>query len=153
MWHFLLSRVWRLFRGKYQWYILRLFHHTFMVGVAGIIRDADGRILLLRNRFWSRYGWGLPSGYANRGETLAQALVREVREETGYEITDVQLIDVVSGFQTRVEVFFSARISGGERAIDDKEIITAAFFKPEKLPDELLSEHAVIIERVLLAID
>lgn len=152
MTHRLLSFFWKRFAGKLQWWLLWLVHDKFMVGVAGVVRDADGRVLLLRHRFWKSYGWGLPSGYMERGETPEEALAREIREETGYEIKDVKPLRLAGGFKTRIEVYFEAKIAGGTRAIDGKEVITAAFFRPDALPEELLpSQRAAIAEALTLS--
>ena len=54
-------------------------------GVAAILRDADGRILLHRRRVGG--GWAPPSGGVEPGEDLRTALHREIREELGVRIT------------------------------------------------------------------
>lgn len=50
------------------------------VGVAGVVRAADGRVLLIRTE---SAGWELPGGRVEIGEDLHAALRREIREETG----------------------------------------------------------------------
>ena len=47
------------------------------------------RVLLVRTTKW-RGAWGVPGGKVEWGETLEQATVRELREETGLEITDLR---------------------------------------------------------------
>jgi 8-oxo-dGTP diphosphatase len=55
--------------------------------VGGIVRDGAGRLLLIRRgQEPSRGLWSLPGGRVEPGETLEQAVVREVREETGLEV-------------------------------------------------------------------
>jgi hypothetical protein len=44
---YLLAKVWRTMRGRWQWYVLWLFHHKFIVGVNGVIFNDQGQILLL----------------------------------------------------------------------------------------------------------
>ena len=54
-------------------------------GVAGIVRDAEDRVLFIRRA--DNGEWGLPAGAIDPGETPAEAVAREVREETGLEVT------------------------------------------------------------------
>lgn len=59
-----------------------------MIGVTGLVRDPDGRVLLLRHRMWpSGQQWGLPTGYARKRERFEDTVVREVKEETGLDVT------------------------------------------------------------------
>ncbi|MGY1604168.1 NUDIX hydrolase [Geodermatophilus sp. SYSU D00815] len=55
--------------------------------VGAVVRDAAGRLLLVRRgQEPSRGLWSLPGGRVEPGETAEQAVVREVREETGLEV-------------------------------------------------------------------
>lgn len=146
---YLLAKVWRSMRGKWQWYVLWLFHHKFIVGVSGVIFNELGQVLLLRHRFWRTGSWGLPGGYANGGEKLEDTLRREVREETGYSVETEALLRVVSGYKLRVEASFVGRLLGGELKLDPKEVIEARFFPPDQLPEGLLSSHRQIVALAL----
>jgi len=63
-------------------------------GVAAVLRDGDGRILLHRRRVGG--GWAPPSGSVEPGETLLAALHRELHEETGLAATVERAIGVYS---------------------------------------------------------
>ena len=139
-------RLWRLLRGTLQWVILWLAHDKFIVGVSGVIWNRQGQVLLLRHRYWKEGSWGLPSGYANRGETLEAALAREVREETGYEVRVSSLLRVVSGYKLRLEASWVGYVVGGQPAIDPGEVLEARFFDPLELPEGLLDTHRELIE-------
>ncbi|SRR5579875_106393 len=149
----LLVKLWRLLRGTPQWYILYLAHPKFMIGVSGVITNSQGQILLLRHRFWRPGSWGLPSGYANRNETLENTLRREVREETGLEIEVTRYLRMVSGFRLRLEVSFLGKLCGGTIQLDPKEVIDAQFFAKDALPEGLLRSHREIIELAFSAND
>ncbi len=69
--HRLRQRYWRIFR-------------PVTLGVAAIALDAQDRVLLVRNSY--RSGWHLPGGGVRRAETISQAVVRELFEETGVRI-------------------------------------------------------------------
>lgn len=143
----LLSRVWHRLAGRYQWRLLWLTQAKFMVGVAGVVFDESGRVLLLRHRFWPEGSWGLPGGYARRREVLTDALARELGEETGYRIDEVKVLEVVSGYRLRMEVVFTASLAGGSFERDDREVLEARFFDPDALPEGLLVSHRALIRQ------
>ena len=98
----LLTRLWRL--GKpIQWRFLWLVHSKFICGITGVVRDGDGRVLLLRHRLWPPgRQWGFPTGYASKGERHEDTIAREVREETGLTVKAGRLLKVRSGFRYRI---------------------------------------------------
>jgi 8-oxo-dGTP diphosphatase len=145
----LLARLWWRLRGRWQWYLLWLVHHKFVVGVSGVILDDRGRVLLQRHRFWRPGSWGLPGGYAERGETLEQALQREVREEAGYEVAVDRVVRMVSGYRLRLEVGFQGRLVGGAQRLDPREVLEVRFFPPGELPTGLLAAHRDLIALAL----
>ncbi len=64
--------------------------------VGAVIKDARGRLLLIKRGHAPGAGlWSLPGGRIEPGETDAEALVREMREETGLVIDPGQLIGTV----------------------------------------------------------
>jgi 8-oxo-dGTP diphosphatase len=64
------------------------------VGVGGVV-VRDGRVLLARRGKEPLYGrWVVPGGTVELGETLEQALVREMREETGLEVEPLLVLTV-----------------------------------------------------------
>ncbi len=59
--------------------------------LAAVINDND-EVLLLKQNYVSTTNWGLVAGYLKVGENLEQAVAREIKEETGIEISDVKYI-------------------------------------------------------------
>jgi ADP-ribose pyrophosphatase YjhB (NUDIX family) len=113
-----------------------------LVAAGGCIRDEQGRILLLRR---SDGLWSVPGGGLEPGERLDQAVVREVREETGLEVEPTALIGVYSdpdysfaypnGHQVQpIIAFFECHVVGGALQPDGDEILEARYFGPQ---DEL----------------
>lgn len=66
------------------------------VGAYGIITDADGRVLLAHWQEGVKGGWTLPGGGLEPGEHPEAAVVREVLEETGFDVEVVEVLGVDS---------------------------------------------------------
>ena len=65
-----------------------------IVGVGGVV-FVDGRVLLIKRRFEPLAGrWSLPGGALEVGETLAEGLAREMKEETGLDVEVGPVVDV-----------------------------------------------------------
>lgn len=108
----------------------------FVVGVTSVVRDDEGRVLMLRHRMWPPgRQWGLPSGFARKGEDFRATVVREVAEETGLEVEVGRLVMLTSGLRTRMEVAYEARLLGGELRLDPFEILEARWCRPDGLPE------------------
>jgi phosphoglycolate phosphatase-like HAD superfamily hydrolase/ADP-ribose pyrophosphatase YjhB (NUDIX family) len=61
--------------------------------VGALILNRAGELLLIRTHKWS-HRWGIPGGKIKRGETCEEALVREIEEETGLRLQDIQFVMV-----------------------------------------------------------
>ncbi|TWP34212.1 NUDIX hydrolase [Leekyejoonella antrihumi] len=84
--------------------IIRMTAPTFSVGAIALI-EWDGRVLALRQSH--RTGMSLPGGLVNRGEQPAQAVTREVREETGLRIDPGDVCATVFDTRARhIDVIF-----------------------------------------------
>ncbi|GAA2657423.1 NUDIX hydrolase [Streptomyces vastus] len=133
----LLARLWRALRPV-QSRVMWCLNAKFVVGVTGVVRDDEGRVLLLRHRMWPPgRQWGLPSGFALKGEDFRRTVVREIKEETNLDVEAGRLVLLNSGFRTRLEVAYEARLLGGELRIDPFEILEARWCRPDELPGDL----------------
>lgn len=143
----LIAALWRRLPNRVNWWLLGWGHPRFMVSVVGVITDAEGRVLLLRHRFWNGRAWGLPSGYARRHETLEAALIRELREETGLAITPPHLVAARRATPAALEVTFRASVAGGALHLQRREILAARFFAPEAAAAVLPAHLRTLIEQ------
>ncbi len=66
-------------------------NHPPIVTVGALIFDDAGRVLMVRTHKWSNL-WGIPGGKTKWGETSEEALRRELLEETGLKIKDIQFV-------------------------------------------------------------
>ncbi len=115
-------------------------HQTqlFRIGVFAIIAS-QGRFLLARR---SDIGWwNLPGGGMEAGETVDEALLREVREEVGIEVAIDHLIGVYSKPQKSevVLTFWCHPVSGTPGTSD--EVKEVGWFMIDQLPEPLLPKH------------
>ena len=100
---------------------------TPILAASAVVTDDDGRFLLVKRGHQPAQGlWSLPGGSVEDGETLAQAAVREVKEETGLDIAtgeEVWLIHVELAHGRHYEVHaYAATVTGGVlRAGDDAD--------------------------------
>ncbi|MBN1245035.1 NUDIX hydrolase [Candidatus Bathyarchaeota archaeon] len=67
-----------------------------VVGVGAIILDGDQILLEKRKNSPGKGKWAVPGGLVDLGETAEQAVIREVKEETGLEVYEPRLVDVVN---------------------------------------------------------
>ena len=75
------------------------------------------------------------AGFVEAGETIEQAVVREVREEVGIDIRDLRYFGSQSWpFPHSLMIAFRAEWAAGEIRIDPHELADAQWFDPEALP-------------------
>jgi ADP-ribose pyrophosphatase YjhB (NUDIX family) len=117
-------------------------------GVGVVVMDLEGRILLERR---SDNGmWGLPGGAIEPGETIKQAAIREMEEETGLQIRISGLLGVYSDPSQRivtypdngdvahlVDIALTAEIISGELRLS-RESLELKFFSPDALPQNVV---------------
>ena len=115
-----------------------------MPGLAVIVAVIDdGKVLLTKREDFEV--WCLPGGGVEKGESLAEAGIREAREETGLDVELTRLVGVYSrmggGMHDVHAVLYTAKPIGGELATQPNETVEVAFFPFDQLPEELLFGH------------
>lgn len=139
--------VWRFFPGSLRSKIVRLTQTQFTVSAAVVIFNSRNEVLLLNHVLRPFSGWGLPGGFLDAGEQPDVAIRREIREETGLELTDLRMFRVhVTG--THVEMLFAAR-SDGEAAVKSREIIGLGWFTSDNVPADFSRAQHEIVRKVL----
>jgi len=94
--------------------------------VSAVIHDDNGNLLVVKNRDGDFSYWGIPGGAVEDGETLEQAVIREVKEETGLDVVVTGLSSLREKFFTKSQhhvlfVTFFARVTGGALMLNDPD--------------------------------
>jgi len=126
---------------------MRLAHTRFTVTAGAIIFNQAGEILVLKHRFRAGSGWGLPGGFLERGEQPIDALRRELREELGLELDDVEIFAARSFRKPKqVEVLFRGRANGPVTP-RTMEVERAEWFSLDALPEGLPRDQRRFVEQ------
>ncbi len=112
-----------------------------------IIIELDNGIILIERRN-EPFGWALPGGFVDYGESLESAAVREAREETSLEISNLRLLGCYSDparddRMHTISTVYIANSKGTPHAADDA--LNLAVFKMDSLPEQLCFDHARIL--------
>ncbi|MCX6755510.1 MAG: NUDIX domain-containing protein [Candidatus Nomurabacteria bacterium] len=131
-------------------------HLKVNVAVGVVIKQND-KYLLVQEKKPSAYGlWCLPAGRVDIGESIEQAAIREVKEETGYDIELIKELAVFHPMTNPTEAVkhaFEAKIIGGELNFPKDEMLDARWFTFEeikqmedKLRNEWIFKSITILE-------
>jgi 8-oxo-dGTP diphosphatase len=123
---------------------------SYTVGAVAVLRRADGRIALVRQRHSE--GWALPGGLLGRGEATGMGLVREMAEELGLTIDPSDLpipYAAVNARVRRVDVVYFVDAPDGTRLRreDEIEVTGTGWFALDALPE--ISEPTADILRAV----
>jgi ADP-ribose pyrophosphatase YjhB (NUDIX family) len=108
------------------------------LGARGLVTDPDGRVLLIEHSYVS--GWYLPGGGVERGETVQEALSRELVEEAGIEATGpLVLLSVHSNHRRhRNDHVLLFRVPRWRQVEPTSrgEVLNIGWFQPDDLPED-----------------
>lgn len=111
--------------------------HFPRVTPAVIMRvERDGEILLAHSARFATGFYSVLAGFVEPGETLEQAVAREVLEEVGLQVDGIRYFGSQSWpFPSQLMVGFTARHRAGEIRLQEDEITDAGWFRPDALPE------------------
>lgn len=117
---------------------IRVFVPRQRMGIVMVVLDEQDRVLMLRHVFHPNFPWGLPGGWLGRNESPAEAVVREVKEETGLTAVLGPVVQVRrEDHPPHIGMAYMGRVLPGEIKLSG-EIIEAAWFAVDELPEPLL---------------
>ncbi len=117
------------------------------VPTVDIIIRAEGGVVLIERRN-PPFGWALPGGFIDYGESAENAAAREAKEETSLDVKELRLFGVYSDPDRdprhhTLTVVFTGRGEGQPKAADDA--LRLGVFGPENLPENIAFDHAKIL--------
>jgi ADP-ribose pyrophosphatase YjhB (NUDIX family) len=112
-------------------------------GADALVQNERGEVLLVRRADDGR--WAMPGGWVDPGETPERAVVREVAEETGLQVSAPRLVHTKRRPQS-VHYTFRCRLEGGRLRTSD-ESLEVAFLTPDQVGQWHTDHH----ERLLAA--
>ncbi len=120
------------------------------LGVCVVINDEQGKNVLIKRN--DLPVWDLPGGHVEEGESLIEAAIREVKEETGLDVRITRLVGIYSRpnwFDGSHEIVFAAQPTAGQLQADGVETSDIGFFDPSDLPQPLLAwSQAHIVDAI-----
>jgi ADP-ribose pyrophosphatase YjhB (NUDIX family) len=122
--------------------------NSLVVGSSAIVAGSDGRLLLQRRS--DSGNWALPGGAMDIGETFAQSVVREVKEETGVDVEITHIVGIYSDpghvfayddgeVRQEFNICLACSIKGGSIKVSD-ESTAVQFFSVAEIDDLQMHE-------------
>ncbi len=127
-------------------HVVQLYRNPLLT--VDIIIEMPGQGIVLIERKNPPFGWAIPGGFVDYGESLEAAAIREAREETGMDLVNLKQFHAYSDPQRdprghTVSVVFTALGNGVPKAGDDAKNLQ--IFSLDRLPENLVFDHALIL--------
>jgi len=109
-----------------------------------VLVKREREILLARARRFTTAMYSTLAGFVEPGETLEEAVVREVKEESGITVKEIRYFGSQPWpFPHSLMIGFTAKYAGGEITLNDEENVDIGWFAPQSLPPQLPSEMSI----------
>jgi ADP-ribose pyrophosphatase YjhB (NUDIX family) len=131
---------------------------VIMVVAGAFVFDEENRVLMQKRS--DNGQWGFPGGFMDLGESVQDTARREVYEETGLNLEELELFGIYSGQQydktfsngdqvSLVLISFICKQYSGELVKSNEESIQNKFYSLKDLPEDIFTEHKMLIDDLL----
>lgn len=105
----------------------------YTLGVAAVVFDGQGRVLIVEHAYHPRLPWGLPGGWVEKDEDPADCVLRELREELQLEAEVVRVVKARQTARTHIDLAYLCEAKGEVGELSH-ELLGYTWFNGESLP-------------------
>jgi len=119
--------------------------NVYKVRATGVLIE-NNRLLLVNQKLSNNKNWSLPGGRVEPGETLEQALIREMKEETGLDVELIRMLyvcDVEASGNMVLHITFLTKRIGGEITLPTNEFDENPIHDVRFIPIDELTEYGI----------
>ena len=119
--------------------------NIYKVRATGVLIE-NNSLLLVKQKLSNNKNWSLPGGRVEPGETLEQALIREMKEETGLDVEPIRMLyvcDVAASDNTVLHITFLTKQIGGEITLPTNEFDENPIHDVQFIPIDELTEYGI----------
>jgi ADP-ribose pyrophosphatase YjhB (NUDIX family) len=131
---------------------------VIMVVASTFVFDKENRVLMQKRS--DNGQWGFPGGFMDLGESVQDTARREVYEETGLKLEELELFGIYSGPQydktfsngdqvSLVHLTFTCRHYSGEIIKSNEESLQNKFYSLKDLPENIFTAHKMLVDDLL----
>ncbi|MDE2950347.1 MAG: NUDIX hydrolase [Chloroflexota bacterium] len=128
--------------------IFRRLQSRYTVGVAGVVLNEEGRVLIVEHAYHPRYPWGLPGGWIGEDEDPAEAILRELREELQLAAEVTRVLHTSKPFRNHIDMSFLCNSLSPIGKLS-MELLDFCWADPDNLPDL----HEFHCQSIKIAVD
>ncbi len=139
--------IWRNTPWRLRKNFTRLSQNKFTASVAVIVTNENDEVLLLDHVLRPQSGWAIPGGFMNFEEQPADAIRREIIEETGLKLKKLEMFRVRT-LGKHLEILFRAE-ADGTAEVKSFEINAVGWFKLNELPEKMTPIQKSIVSEML----